>query len=225
MCSARSNTSIGTAEAVARAASDWSGAGPASPPLAGEPWPPRADRPRWLLLPLDDGVPMMAASTAAKGGGGRLALSLSTLWSLGSNSEVGNRNISHGALAIGLKRATRLKTIASQTWGSQSTGDETKEGPVHLQHEVPCPVTPLLRCEPRMGATTVSSMGCHIWRRARNIPPGSNPSSNRGWPIIRNVTHIHGSCSALQNTYISSLGHDDASSRSGRPRTCGREMS
>ena len=75
-----------------------------------------------------------------------------------------------------------------------------------------CPVTPLLRCDPRMGATTVSSMGCHIWRRARNIPPGSNPSSNRGWPIIRNVTHIHGSCSALQNTYISSLGHDDASS-------------
>ena len=75
-----------------------------------------------------------------------------------------------------------------------------------------CPVTPLLRCDPRMGATTVSSMGCHIWRRARNIPPGSNPSSNRGWPIIRNVTHIHGSCSALQNTYISCLGHDDASS-------------
>ena len=68
VCSARSNTSTGTTEAVARAASDWSGDGPASPPLAGEPWPPRADRPRWLLLPPDDdGVPMMAASTAAKG--------------------------------------------------------------------------------------------------------------------------------------------------------------
>ena len=50
--------------------------------------------------------------------------------------------------------------------------------------------------------------GPEIYRR------DSNPSSNRGWPIIRNVTHIHGSCSALQNTYISSLGHDDASSDS-----------
>ena len=48
--------------------------------------------------------------------------------------------------------------------------------------------------------------GPEIFRR------DSNPGSNRGWPIIRNVTHIHGSCSALQNTYISCLGHDDASS-------------
>ena len=38
-----------------------------------------------------------------------------------------------------------------------------------------CPVTPLLRCDPRMGATTVSSMGGHIWRWAGNIPPGFEP--------------------------------------------------
>ena len=42
----------------------------------------------------------------------------------------------------------------------------------------------------------------------------SNPSSNRGWPIIRNVTHIHGLARLCKNTYISSLGHDDASSDS-----------
>ena len=40
---------------------------------------------------------------------------------------------------------------------------------------VPCPVTPLLRCDPRMGATTVSSMDGHIWRWAGNIPPGFEP--------------------------------------------------
>ena len=38
-----------------------------------------------------------------------------------------------------------------------------------------CPVTPLLRCDPRMGATTVSSMDGHIWRWAGNIPPGFEP--------------------------------------------------
>ena len=38
-----------------------------------------------------------------------------------------------------------------------------------------CPVTPLLRCDPRIGATTVSSMDGHIWRWAGNIPPGFEP--------------------------------------------------
>ena len=36
-------------------------------------------------------------------------------------------------------------------------------------------MTPLLRCDPRMGATTVSSMDGHIWRWAGNIPPGFEP--------------------------------------------------
>ena len=36
-------------------------------------------------------------------------------------------------------------------------------------------MTPLLRCDPRMGATTVSSMDGHIWRWARNIPSGFEP--------------------------------------------------
>ena len=52
----------------------------------------------------------------------------------------------------------------------------------------------LLRCDPRMGATVLQCLrwmvtfgdGPEIYRR------DSNPSSNRGWPIIRNVTHIHG---------------------------------
>ena len=77
-----------------------------------------------------------------------------------------------------------------------------------------CPVTPLLRCDPRMGATTVSSMDGHIWRWAGNIPPGFEPEFE---PRLAHYSKCYTYTwfgSALQNTYISSLGHDDASSDS-----------
>ena len=77
-----------------------------------------------------------------------------------------------------------------------------------------CPVTPLLRCDPRMGATTVSSMDGHIWRWAGNIPPGFEPEFE---PRLAHYSKCYTYTwfgSALQNTYISCLGHDDASSDS-----------
>ena len=73
-------------------------------------------------------------------------------------------------------------------------------------------MTPLLRCDPRMGATTVSSMDGHIWRWAGNIPPGFEPEFE---PRLAHYSKCYTYTwfgSALQNTYISSLGHDDASS-------------
>ena len=81
--------------------------------------------------------------------------------------------------------------------------------------ESPCPVTPLLRCDPRMGATTVSSMDGHIWRWAGNIPPGFEPEFDPRLAHYSEMLHIYMVWLGLaKHTYISSLGLDDASSDS-----------
>ena len=54
-----------------------------------------------------------------------------------------------------------------------------------------CPVTPLLRCDPRMGATTVSSMDGHIWRWAGNIPPGFEPEFDPRLAHYSEMLHIY----------------------------------
>ena len=75
-------------------------------------------------------------------------------------------------------------------------------------------MTPLLRCDRRIDATTVSSMDGHIWRWAGIIPPGFEPEFE---PRLAHYSKCYTYTwfgSALQNTYISCLGHDDASSDS-----------
>ena len=59
------------------------------------------------------------------------------LLGLGSDGEVRDRNFDKRTFARGFKSAPRLKPKASQTWGSQSTGDKEKEDPVHVRHEKP----------------------------------------------------------------------------------------
>ena len=62
-------------------------------------------------------------------------------------------------------------------------------------------MTPLLRCDPRMGATTVSSMDGHIWRWAGNIPTGLEPEFE---PRLAHYSKCYTYTwfgSALQKTY------------------------
>ena len=65
----------------------------------------------------------------------------------------------------------------------------------------PCPVTPLLRCDPRMGATTVSLMDGDMWRWAENIPSGFEPGFEPRLAHYSNVTHIMVCLARLRKTH------------------------
>ena len=72
---------------------------------------------------------------------------------------------------------------------------------------------------PRQPSTPFRGSGwrcicCHLHIYGpENIPSGFEPGFDPWLAHYSNVTHIHGLFgSALQNTYISCLGHDDASS-------------
>ena len=62
-------------------------------------------------------------------------------------------------------------------------------------------MTPLLRCDPRMGATTVSLMDGHIWRWAENIPSGFEPGFEPRLAHYSNVTHIMVCLARLRKTH------------------------
>ena len=62
-------------------------------------------------------------------------------------------------------------------------------------------MTPLLRCDPRMGATTVSLMDGHMWRWAENIPSGFEPGFEPRLAHYSNVTHIMVCLARLRKTH------------------------
>ena len=77
--------------------------------------------------------------------------------------------------SLGLGKHSPHTLDPDPPWVRVPQSSQSARGSTRDLLEVLCPVTPLLRCDPRMGATTVSSMDGHIWRWAGNIPPGFEP--------------------------------------------------
>ena len=89
--------------------------------------------------------------------------------------------------SLGLCRGAFGQLLA---FGSHSLLDVTT-----LSSATTCPVLlpcdPVTACDPRMGATTVSSMDGHIWRWAGNIPPGFEPEFEPRLAHLFEMLHIY----------------------------------
>ena len=102
--------------------------------------------------------------------------------SQGSRSKESSRDIKRNMYGFSARISTCGRRADRATSGPLRTVPSPRRPRIETLAETtyvlclgPCPVTPLLRCDRRIDATTVSSMDGHIWRWAGNIPPGFEP--------------------------------------------------